>query len=412
MTWLSPDARLLLAAKVLRTVGYGLLTVLFGLHLHASGFSPAAVGLAMTLTMAGAALITNQLASRADRFGRRRVLRIYSLLLIVSALVFAWARSPVLIMLAALTGTLSPHSGEVGPFEALEASMLPSTVSTGRRNQVFAWYYGLGALAVALGALCAGLADTLEVNFALSEGDAYRWLISLYALLGALSLLALSGLSEKTEYHSPPSVRTLFGLKRSRPVVIRLAALFGLDALAGGFVVHGLLAYWLALRFDVSAGELGLVFFGLNLLNGLSYYLSAPVANHLGLLNTMVFTHLPSNLLLIFLPMAPTFSLAVAVLVGMHIFGNMDVPTRASYVSAIVEPEERTAAMALTMSVRPMAQSVSPVFSGLALQFAATGVPFVLAGGLKVLYDILLYRGFHQLKPTEERVNGEAIWKG
>ena len=291
--------------------------------------------------------------------------------------------------------------GEVGPWAAVDSAILPQAAPAEGRNRLFGWYSALGALGVAVGALAAGGAEYLS-----PATFGYRAGFAVSAALVLLSTVPLFGLSSSAEIRttSPSAV----GLRRSRPVVFRLSALFALDALAGGFVVQGFIVYWFHQRFGVGAGVLGPTFFAVNLMKAVSYPVAARLADRFGLLPTMVFTHLPSNLLLLVLPLAPGLEAAIAILILRHALAQMDVPTRTSYLVGIVDPEERTAAVSLTTSVRMLSQAVSPSLAGQIWQAASAVAPFWIGGGLKVVYDVLLYAGFRQVRPIPEQgINGD-----
>lgn len=405
MRSISRDGKLVLAAKTLRSLGYGLLSVVLGLYLEEAGFPPVRVGIILTLTLAGSALLTAVMTAYADRLGRRRILILSAMLMIASGLAFAITQNIWLLGLAALSGTISSTSGEVGPFETVEQAILPQTTGSENRNRAFGWYHTLGALAVSLGAWAAALPSWIQSRLSVDILVAHRLMFGMYAALAALSLMCLIPLSKRVEME--PTLqegrRRLLPLHRSRKTITKLAALFGLDALGGGFVIQSLLAYWFALRFQVGGDVLGPVFLGVNLMKAVSYPMAVKVANRLGLINTMVFTHLPSNVALILIPLMPNLSLAIVCLLVRHLLSQMDVPTRSSYVVAIVEPDERTAATGLTSLVRTITQAFGPVFAGFALQFMNTGAPFFLGGGLKIVYDLALYYNFRTLRTPEEQ---------
>jgi MFS family permease len=385
----------LLAARGIRAAAYGLQSVLLGLYLDASGFRPEQVGWMLTATLVGSAGLTTVLGARADRWGRRRSLVVGSVLTATGALIFAASDSVGLWTAAALAGTIFSGGGEVGPLETVDSAIVPQAAPAEGRNRLFGWYSALGALGVAVGALAAGGAEYFSpVTFG------YRAGFAVSAALVLLSTVPLFGLSSSAEIRttSPSAV----GLRRSRPVVFRLSALFALDALAGGFVVQGFIVYWFHQRFGVGAGVLGPTFFAVNLMKAVSYPVAARLADRFGLLPTMVFTHLPSNLLLLVLPLAPGLEAAIAILILRHALAQMDVPTRTSYLVGIVDPEERTAAVSLTTSVRMLSQAVSPSLAGLIWQAASAAVPFWIGGGLKTIYDVLLYAGFRQVQPAGE----------
>ncbi|MEE9217143.1 MAG: MFS transporter, partial [Anaerolineales bacterium] len=387
-------------SKGTRNFGYGFLSVILGLYLDEVGFTPIEVGFIFTATLIGSALLTGIVTARADRLGRRRMLMASSALMVLSGTMFAVARTPWLLVIAALTGTISATSGEVGPFETVEAAILPQTTSEKRRNRAFGLYSAVGAAMVALGALAAVIpARTSQLDLLTS----YRLMFGLYAAIGATTLLVASRLSQKVELAQLPERTGFVTLTHSRGPILKLAGLFAVDAFAGGFVVQSLIVYWFSLRFGVGAEFLGPLFFGVNVMKSISYLLAVRIADRIGLLNTMVFSHLPSNVMLMMIPLMPTLGWASAVLLGRHLLSQMDVPTRSSYIVAVVEPEERTAATGVTTLSRTIAQAFGPVIAGAALGAARFGFPFFVGGALKIVYDLALYFSFRSRKPPEER---------
>ena len=400
MAQLTRDGWLVLASKGTRSFGYGFLSVILGLYLDEVGFSPVEVGFILTATLVGSALLTGVVISRADRLGRRRMLMVSSGLMALSGIIFAVTQAPWLLLVAALTGTISPTSGEVGPFETIEAAILPQTASEKTRNRAFGLYNAVGAAMVALGALAAAIPATLSLLDLLAS---YRLMFMLYAALGIATFLAASRLSPKVELARLPERASFITLTHSRGPVLRLAGLFAVDSFAGGFVVQSLLVYWFSLRFGVGAEFLGPLFFGVNVIKSISYLLAVRIADRIGLLNTMVFSHLPSNVLLIMIPLMPSLTAASVVLLARHLLSQMDVPTRASYIVAVVSPEERTSAVGVTTLSRTLAHAFGPVLAGAAISVARFGFPFFVAGGLKIAYDLALYFSFREHKPPEER---------
>ena len=402
---LSADGWLLFAACGARSFAYGFLAVVLALYLAELGLDAAAIGGIFGIALAGGALMTVLLTQVADRLGRRRVLMVGGALMALAGAAFALAESPALLAAAAVLGAISPSGKEVGPFLSIEQAILPQTTSDERRTGVFAAYNLVGSLAGAFGALAAGLPELLG----LAPLPGYRVLIWAYALTGLLLLALATRLSPLAEAGpaqaaaaDPKSPGRRFGVHRSRPIVARLAALFALDAFAGGFVVQGLVAYWFSLRYGVDAPALGAIFFGANLLSAISFLAAAPIARRIGLLNTMVFTHLPSNILLILVPLMPTLELAVALLLARHLLSQLDVPTRQSYTMAVVDPDERAAAAGLTSVARNGAAAVAPIFAGMTLTAPALGLPFLVAGGLKIVYDLAILVVFRGVRPPEE----------
>jgi MFS family permease len=403
MSWLQPDGKKLLACRALRTFGYGYLAVVLGLYLQQLGLSPFQIGIVLTAAVAGSALMNVFWSLLADRFGRRRTVVTMAILMIVGGLLFAFTDPLWPLVVGAFTGTISASSSEVGPFLTVEQAILPQTAPDERRTWLFSVYDTLGNLAGAAGALFTG-AVGLFARLGLAGADAYRPLFVIYAAIGLVNLLLFLSLSEAVEAARVEGSRRFVGLHRSTGTVARLSALFGLDALAGGFVLQSIVAYWFHLRWGLSPGTLGVLFFWVGVLSGLSLLAASWMARRFGLLNTMVFTHLPSNLLLVLVPLAPTAWLAVLCFLARMSVSQMDVPTRKSYTMAVVDADERTAAAGITNVARTAAGALGPLLSGAALGAGALALPFFIAGGLKVLYDGTIYVTFRHVHPPEERV--------
>jgi len=402
LSWLQADGRKLLVTRVLRTFGYGYLAVALGLYLQQVGLGSVQVGAVLTAALAGSAMMNVLWSLAADRVGRRRSLATMAALMILTGLIFAFTDSLWLLLLGALTGTISASNSEVGPFLTVEQAILPQTAPDERRTWLFSIYDTLGTLAGAAGALFTGVV-ALFGRVGLTGAGAYRPLFVLYAGIGLLNLLIFLSLSDSVEATRVQGERRFVGLHRSRGTVARLSALFGLDALAGGLVIQSIVAYWFHLRWGLSPETLGLLFFWVGVLSGLSLLAAGWMAERFGLLNTMVFTHLPSNLLLILVPLAPTAWLAVLLFLARMSVSQMDVPTRKSYTMAVVDPDERTAAAGITNVARTVSSALTPALSGAAIGVGALGLPFFIAGGLKVLYDGLIYVTFRDVHPPEER---------
>lgn len=340
------------------------------------------------------------LSNIADRFGRRKILIIGAALMALAGTTFALTDNLVLLAAAAVLGTISPSGKEVGPFLSIEQAMLPQTTSDERRTSIFASYNLVGSLSGALGALAVGL----PFVFGIEPLAGYRLLVWGYVLAALLLLILFAGLSPALEVKAsiPSYPRPSLGLHRSRGIVAKLALLFAVDSFAGGFIVQSLVAYWFHLRYGVEAKALGTIFFGTNLLSALSFLFTAPIARRIGLLNTMVFTHLPSNVLLLLVPLMPSLELTVGVFLSRHLLSQLDVPTRQSYTMAIVDPDERSAAAGLTSVARNAAAAIAPAFAGWMLIVPALGLPFLVAGGLKITYDLSLFALFRHVRPPEE----------
>jgi MFS family permease len=453
---LTRDQALLFAARALRLFAYGGVSVVLVLHLDALGHGEARIGALLTLALAGDTLVSLALATRADRLGRRWTLAFGAALLAAAGVAFATAESFAVLAVAATLGILSPTGGEVGPFLAIEQAALAQTLPDRRRTDAFAWYHLTGALGAALGALAAGLACEALQAGGVPAAASHRAVLLAYAGIGvALALLfvrlspavevragaaaeggaaaARSGASEAAEggaaaarigaraarrapaeapRAAAPAASSAradrLGLGRSRPIVLRLSALFALDAFGGGFIVQSLLAWWLARRFGASEGALGALFFASNALAALSALGAAAIARRIGLVRTMVFTHLPANLILLAVPFAPGFAAAAALWLARSCVSQMDVPTRQSYTMAVVAPEERAAAAGVTGVARTLGAAAAPLVAGVLLERAMLAAPFFAAGGLKIAYDLLLLAAFRRVRPPEEVRSGSG----
>jgi len=410
------DGRILFSTRILRLFAYGFSSVILALYLAQLGLSEASIGLLLTLTLLGDTLISLWLTTNADRLGRRRTLIVGAVLMILAGVIFVITRNFFLLVLAATIGVISPSGYEVGPFLSIEQASLTQLIPDRKRTAVFAWYNLVGSFATAAGALFAGGLSHFLQNAGFSDLDSYRVVVLGYGVVGLLMVILFRRLSHTIEApptrkngslpenaHEPMEEKRFLGLYRSKKVVFKLSALFSLDAFAGGFVVMSLLAYWFNLKFGITSGTLGVIFFAANILAGVSALSAAWVASKIGLINTMVFTHLPSNILLITIPFLPTLPLAVLVLLVRFSISQMDVPTRQSYTMAVVAPDERSAASGITGVARTIGSAMSPVFAGLFLSNPILwGMPFIISGSLKIIYDLAIYFSFRALKPPEE----------
>ena len=406
---LTTDARFLFAARLARMFAYGFLSVVLVLYLTQVGLNEMQVGLLLTLTLIGDTIISLWITTNADRIGRRRMLIVGAALMIFAGVLFALTRNFVFLLITATLGVISPSGYEVGPFLAIEQAALSQIVSDGQRTQVFSWYNLVGSFATALGSLSGGALVQALQDSGVTPLGSYRAVVIGYAVIGLMLGLVFSRLSSTVEVpsdlaHSSSAFKTRLGLHRSRGVVFKLSALFSLDAFAGGFVLQSILAYWFHVRFNVQPALLGCIFFGANILAGISALTATWVASKIGLIRTMVFTHIPSNILLILVPLMPNLPLAITVLLLRFSISQMDVPTRQSYTMAVVAPDERSSAAGITGIARTTGASLSPVFTGpLLASPALIGMPFFLSGGIKILYDLILYRSFKAIKPPEEK---------
>ena len=398
------DLVLLFSSRALRLFGFGFLSVNLVLFLTGLGLAGATVGLMLSLALLGDVALSLLITTSADRIGRRRMLLVSALLIVFAGVVLASTDSLWLIGAAALVGVLSPSGNEVGPFLSIEQAALSQIVPDSQRTRVFSWYNLVGSMATALGALSSGLLISALLASDMARGEAYRSTIIVYGLVGVLLALIFLRLSTAVEAPAaPPAGPRRLGLHRSRPAVLRLSGLFALDAFAGAFLIQSLLAYWLTLRFSVPPAALGGIFFAANLLAGFSGVIAGRLAQRFGLINTMVFTHLPSNILLMLVPLMPTLPTSVGMLLLRFSISQMDVPTRQSYTMAVVSPDERSAAAGVTTTARSVGGLLSPTISAQLMALPGLmAVPFFVAGGLKIVYDVLLYRAFRRVKPPEE----------
>jgi len=392
------DIFLLFSARIVRLFAYGALSVVLALYLHEAGLAEAQIGLLFTLTLAGDAGISLWITTTADRVGRKRMLILGAGLMILAGVVFSLTGDPVLLMIAAIIGVISPSGNEIGPFLSLEQAALSQLLTADERTKAFAWYNLAGSIATASGALGGGFLSQGLRHAGLSELASYRAVIYGYSACGIILVLFFLFLSSAVEATATvPETKRVLGLHKSRGIVLKLSALFALDAFAGGFVIQSMVAYWFHIKFGVDAGLLGSIFFGANILAGISALLAVRIASRIGLINTMVFTHIPSNVLLCLVPFMPNLASAITVLLLRFSISQMDVPTRQSYTMAVVAPDERSAASGVTAIARSVGAAISPALSGILLAYPALlGAPFLVAGGLKIVYDLLLYRSFRR----------------
>jgi MFS family permease len=375
------------------------------------GLRESQTGILLTLTLVGDTVISLYLTTRADRIGRRRMLIVGAFLMAAAGLAFSCTSNLIFLIIAGTIGVISPSGNEVGPFLSIEQAALAHVVPDQSRTEVFAWYTLSGSVAAAMGALFAGAITGAQQRSTLASVSSYRAVVVLYAVAGVLLACLFFQLSSATEANSsrevsalPTTLKSFFGIGQSHRVVMKLSSLFALDSFAGGFVVQSFAAYWFYLRFGVQPAMLGVIFFWASIFAGISALLASRLAARWGLVNTMVLTHLASNILLILVPLMPNLWLAVLVLLLRFSISQMDVPTRQSYVMAVVNKDERSAAAGITGVARTTGAALSPLFVG--FMFARpswVNVPFFLAGSLKILYDLLLYKEFAGIQPVEER---------
>ncbi len=421
------DLFLIYAAAFLRALSVGLTGVVLGLYLARAGFSATAIGVVVAAGLAGSALATLLAGFRADRLGRRGTLVALSLLAALGGFTLPLAGSfPALLGLTFL-GMVNGMGRDRGAASALEQAIIPEAVPGERRTWALAWYNIVLDAGHALGALAGALPLLLRAQLGMDLLASYHITFGIYGVLGLLCALLYAFLSpqiEVTQARVGAGVRVGAGASPARAdvaprpvgallatpispegkrIVTRLSSLFFLDAFAGGFLTNALLAYWFFTRFGVAEESLAPLFAVTRLANAASHLVAARLARRFGLVNTMVFTHIPSSLLLMAVPFAPSFAWAVALFLARESLVEMDVPTRQSYVVAVVAPAERTYASSMTSVVRNAGWAAAPTFAGLFMQQVSLAAPLIAAGAMKIVYDLLLYSAFRHLKPPEER---------
>jgi MFS family permease len=395
----SRDAIRILAARGVRAFADGVVALLLPIYLVELGFSALAVGAIVTSTLIGTALLTLWVGIVANRYSRRRLLLAAALLMSATGVGFAVTTAFWPLLVIAFVGTMNPTSGDASVFLPLEQTVLTETVEPRRRTALFARYSLIGSLAGALGVLAAAIPDRAAAWTGCSHALAMQLMFGFYGVLGIVTLLLYRPLSpaiERAEEAAP------LPLRQSRRLVYGLAALFGMDSFGTGFLVQSLLALWLYQRFSVSVTTAAAILFWSGICSAISYLAAVPMAARIGLINTMVLTHLPSNVMLILIPFAPNLATAIGLLVARSALSQMDVPTRSSYVMAVVTPQERPAAASVTAVPKTFAWAAGSMISGYVLTLSTFGWPLVIAGMVKGTYDILLLIKFHKIRPPEE----------
>ena len=398
-TGVPPDTRRLLSGKGLRAFTDGLVSIVLPVYLLRLGYSAFEVGALVTSTLLGSALLTLSIGLFAHRFPGRKLLLGACLLMIVTGAAFATVDDFWPLLIVAFMGTINPSAGDVSLFLPVEQALLSGTISPRQRTAVFARYSLIGALAGALGTLAAGLPEIVARTSGLDETVILQSVFWFYACVGLAALLIYRPLSSPAAVQSLPSGKALH---HSRRIVFELAALFSVDAFGGGFFVQSLLALWLFQAFHLSVLAASSILFWMGLCSAVSYLIAVPISERFGLINTMVFTHLPSNILLILVPFSPNLPVAITLLMARSALSQMDVPTRTSFVMAVVRPEERRAAASITAVPRSLASASSPLLAGYLLTLSTFGWPLILGGSVKAIYDVLLLVRFRHVRTPEE----------
>jgi MFS family permease len=407
-SWLSRDGKLLLAAKIVRTFAYGFLSVILAIYLKLIGFDDLLIGLVLTATLLNSVIFTLIASFYADRMGRRRTLVVYAALMSISGAIFVTTENHIMLIIAAFIGTINVTGSETGAFLTIEQSILPQTVKNiKKRNIIFAIYNMAGTFAMSAGVLLSGLPTIIQQQFGeiLNQIDSIKPLFILYSLSGIVVIgiyLLLSNRIEVEGTIARPLTQTLSPM--SKNIVGKLSGLFAIDSFAGGFVIQSIVSFWFFTKFGADLTTLSYIFSVAGILTAFSFIVAAKIADRFGLINTMVFTHIPSNILIILVAVAPSLSVAIAFYLIRMALSQMDVPTRQSYIVAVVNKEERTAAAGITNISRNISQAISPSLTGIIINTFTLSTPFIIGGLLKIAYDIALYVNFKKIKPPEEEL--------
>jgi MFS family permease len=403
LAWLSRDGKLLLAANIARMFGFGFVSIILAIYLKSAGYDALSSGIIITATLVSSSFFTFFASLYADRIGRRKILMLFSGLMVIAGLIFALTTDYYLLLVAALIGLINATGVNFGPFISIEQAILPQTSSDKKRNYTFALYQTTGTFAMAAGTLFAKIPEILQQQYGFDVISSFKPLFFVYMLIGLATIAIYYSLSKLSEVQSEDNRKKIVLSLETKSIVRKLSLLFGMDSFAGGFVIPTWVAFWFFTRFDAPLGEVSEIMFYAIMLTAVSYLVAARLAGKIGLVNTMVFTHIPSNILLILLAIAPTLQIAIIVYLIRMSLSQMDVPTRQSYIVAIVKPEERTAVAGITNLSRNIPFSVSPTLVGYSFQFVSLAFPFFFAGALKTAYDLLLYKNFRKIKPPEEK---------
>lgn len=403
--WISIDGKLLLCARIVRTFAYGFLSVILAIYLKLIGFDVILIGIILSITLINSVIFTLFASFYADRIGRRNILLLYAIMMSISGVIFFVTENSLALIIAALIGTLNITGSETSAFLSIEQSILPQTIKDNRkRNTLFGFYNMAGTFAMGAGILIVNLPIIIQNELEFDQIYAIKLLFLFYSLLGILVIgiyLKLSSSIEiKKEKTLKPISKTLN--PKSKKIVTKLSGLFAIDSFAGGFAIQSIVSFWFFSKFDIDLSTISYIFSIGSLLTAFSYLIAAMIADKIGLINTMVFTHIPSNILLILFAFAPNLEIAIVFYMVRMTLSQMDVPTRQSYIVAVVEENERTASAGITNLSRNIAQAISPSITGYIIGFLSLSAPFIIGGLLKILYDIVLYINFRKIKPSEE----------
>ena len=408
LDWLTKDGKLLLSARMVRTFSYGFLSIILAIYLKQIGFDDILIGVILSVTLLNSVFFTLFASFYADRIGRRKILFIYAVLMSGAGTIFLFTDNYVALIIAALIGTINATGSETGAFLSIEQAILPQTIKkVKKRNTLFAFYNMGGTFAMSAGILLSGVPQLLQ-EIGWSQIESFKPLFAAYVIAGLLVAILYVLLSKDVEVKNknklPAKGSPLKQLSpKSRSIVGKLSLLFSLDSFAGGFVIQSIISFWFFTRFGIDLTTLSIVFAVAGVLTAFSYIIATKIADKIGLINTMVFTHIPANVLLVLLAFAPTFPIALGLHLARMTLSQMDVPTRQSYIVAVVDEDERTVAAGITNTSRNVAQAISPSITGVIIQSLWLSAPFVIGGMLKIVYDVGIYFSFRKIKPIEEK---------
>jgi len=406
LDWITKDGKLLLSARIVRTFSYGFLSIILAIYLKLVGFDEILIGIILSATLANSVIFNLFASFYADKIGRRKILIMYATLMSISGSVFFLTENYIALIFAAFIGTINVTGTETSAFLSIEQATLPQTVKNPKKvNTIFALYNMAGTFAMSLGILLAALPQIFEENFGWNEIESFKPLFLVYIFTGISVVGIYFFLSKKIEVQNNNTLGKPFtnGLsKKSKKIVWKLSSLFSLDSFAGGFVIQSIVAFWFFTKFGVDLTTISIVFSIAGVLTAFSFIIATRLADKIGLINTMVFTHIPSNILLIAIAFAPSFYLALTLYLARMSLSQMDVPTRQSYIVSIVNENERTAVAGITNTSRNVAQAISPSITGVIIQSLWLSAPFVIGGILKIAYDIGIYFNFRKIKPPGE----------
>jgi len=404
LQWISRDGKLLLGARIVRTFSYGFLSVILAIYLKLVGFDDILVGVVLTATLVNSVFFNLLSSAYADKIGRKNILVIYAALMIASSVIFFVTSNYVALVIAALVGTINVTGSEVGAFLSLEQAILPQTIrDIKKRNSIFAIYNAVGTFAMSAGVLLSGLPAILQ-NYGFDKIGAIKSLFLIYAACAVVVLVIYLMLSKNIEVKekdtSGMSIKNIS--PKSKSIIWKMSSLFAVDSFGGGFVIQSIVSFWFYTKFGADLSSLSYIFAVAGVLTAISYLASSKIASKIGLVNTMVFTHIPSNVLLILLAFAPSLSIAVSLFFARMSLSQMDVPTRQSYIMGVVSENERIPAAVYTNTSRNISQAISPSITGIIIQTLSLSAPFVVGGVLKIVYDVGIFFSFRKIKPPEE----------